>query len=138
MTLYIRHVYVLQRLKHLLSGHLQKMFADPSSKLTIRVAYLTVQFSSVQSLSCVRLFETPRTAARQASLSITNSRSLFKLMSIESVMPFSHPSTLTPISSRLQSFPALGSFPISQFFTLGDQSIGVSASTSVLPMNFQD
>ena len=48
------------------------------------------QFSSVQSLSCVRLFETPWTAARQASLSITNSRSLLKLMSIRSVMPSSH------------------------------------------------
>ena len=48
------------------------------------------QFSSVQSLSCVRLFPAPWTAARQASLSITNSRSLLKLMSIESVMPSNH------------------------------------------------
>ena len=47
-------------------------------------------FSSVQSLSCVRLLATPWTAARQASLSITNSRSLLKLMPIESVMPSSH------------------------------------------------
>ena len=47
-------------------------------------------FSSVQSLSCVRLFVTPWTAARQASLSITNSRSLLKLTSIESVMPSNH------------------------------------------------
>ena len=49
-----------------------------------------VQFSSVQSLRCVRLFATPWIAARQASLSVTNSRSLLKLMSIESVMPSSH------------------------------------------------
>ena len=48
------------------------------------------QFSSVQSLSCVLLFVTPWIAARQASLSITNSRSLLRLMSIESVMPSSH------------------------------------------------
>ena len=48
------------------------------------------QFSSVQSLSRVRLFATPSTAARQASLSITNSQSLLKLMSIELVMPSSH------------------------------------------------
>ena len=48
------------------------------------------QFSTVQSLSCVRLFATPWTAARQASLSITNSWSLLKLMSIESVMPSNH------------------------------------------------
>ena len=50
----------------------------------------SVQFSSVQSLTRVRLFATPWIAARQASLSITNSRSLLKLMSIESVMPSSH------------------------------------------------
>ena len=49
-----------------------------------------VQFSSVQSLSCVRLFVTPWTAAPQASLSITNSQSLLKLRSIESVMPSNH------------------------------------------------
>ena len=48
------------------------------------------QFSSVQSLSCVRLFATPRTAAHQASLSITNSWNLLRLMSIELVMPSSH------------------------------------------------
>ena len=48
------------------------------------------QFSSVQSLSHVQLFATPRTVAHQASLSIANSRSLLKLMSIESVMPSNH------------------------------------------------
>ena len=53
-------------------------------------ATMAFQFSSVQSLSHVRLFETPWIAARQASLSITNSRSLPKLMSIESVMPSGH------------------------------------------------
>ena len=51
---------------------------------------LYTQFSSVQSLSCVRLFATPWIVAHQASLSITNSQSLLKLTSIESVMPFSH------------------------------------------------
>ena len=52
-----------------------------------------------------------------------------------------HPTTsssVIPFSSRLQSFPASGSFPMSQFFTSGGQSIGVSASASVLPMNIQD
>ena len=82
----------------------------------------SVQFSSVQSLSHVQLFATPWTAARQASLSITNSQSLLKLMSIESVMPSNH---LIPFSSRLQSFPASGSFQMSQFFVSGGQSIGV-------------
>ena len=62
---------------------------------------LTLQFSSVQSLCRVRLFVTPWTAARQASLSITNSQSLLKLMSIESVMPSNclilcHPLLLPP------------------------------------------
>ena len=52
--------------------------------------WTTVQFSSVQSLSCVRFFTTPWMAARQASLSITDSRSLLKLISIESVMPSNH------------------------------------------------
>ena len=54
---------------------------------------------------------------------------------------WSHPtisSSVIPFSSRLQSFPASGSFPVSQFFTSGGQSIGVSASASVLPMNIQD
>ena len=47
-------------------------------------------------------------------------------------------SSVTPFSSHLQSFPASGSFQMSQLFTPGGQSIGVSASTSVLPMNIQD
>ena len=47
-------------------------------------------------------------------------------------------SSFIPFSSHLQSFPASGSFPMSQFFTSGGQSIGVSASASVLPMNIQD
>ena len=54
------------------------------------IALMSVQFSSVQLLSCVQPFATPCTAAHQASLSITNSRSLLKLMSIESVMPPNH------------------------------------------------
>ena len=97
-------------------------------------------FHSVQSLSHVQLFVTPWTAARQASLSITNSQSLLKFMSIESVIPSSHLILchLIPFISHLQSFPASGSFPMSQLFTSGGQSIGVSASTSVLPMNIQD
>ena len=92
---------------------------------------------SVQLLSHVQLFVTPWTAACQAFLS-TNSWSLLKLMSIESVMhPTISPSVVT-FSSHLQSFPASGSFPTSQFFTSGGQIIRVSASTSVLPMSIQD
>ena len=57
----------------------------------------SVQFSSVQLLSCVRLFATPWIAACQASLFITNSQSLHKLMCIESVMPSSHPILCRPL-----------------------------------------
>ena len=94
--------------------------------------------SSVQSLGHVRLFATPWIAARQASLSITNSWSLHKLTSIESVMPSSHLISVVHFSSCPQSLPASESFPVSQFFTWGGQSIGVSGSTSVLPVNTQD
>ena len=94
--------------------------------------------SSVPLLSRVWVFATPWTAARQASLSITNSWSLLRLTSIESVMPSNHLILCHPLSSCLHSFPALGSFPVSQFFTSGGQRIGVSASASVLPVNTQD
>ena len=96
------------------------------------------KISSVQSFSHVWLFETPWTAACQASLSITNSWNLLKLTSIESV---SHPtisSSVVSFSSCLKSFSASGSFLMSQFFASGGQSIGASASASVLPVNIQD
>ena len=129
----------------------------------IKVIWLKI-FSSIQSLSRVQLFATPWTTAHQASLSITNSRSLLKLMSIGEKAASPHSSTLAwkipwmeepgglqskrshkvgrdwsnlaaaacplsqwchpaisssviPFSSRLQSCPALGSFPVSQLFT---------------------
>ena len=94
------------------------------------------QFSSVAQL-CLTLCD-PWTAACQASLSITNSWSLLKLMSIELVMPSNHLILCHHFSSCFQSFPASGSFPMSQFFAWGGQSIGVLASASVLPMNIQD
>ena len=71
-------------------------------------------------------------------LSFTISWSLLKLMSTESVMPSNHLILCLPLSSHLQSFPGSGSFPISHFFTSGGQSIVVSASSSVFPMNSQD
>ena len=97
-----------------------------------------VWFSSVQSLSRVWLFATPWTAAHQASL--------------PSPTPGVHPnscpsswwchpaisSSVVPFSSCPQSLPASESFPMSQLFTWGGQSIGVSDSASVLPMNTQD
>ena len=95
------------------------------------------QFSSVQSLSHVRLFATPWILARQASLSITNFQSSPKLMPTESVMPSSHLILCCPISSCPQSLPASESFPMSQLFTWGGQSTGVSASASDLPKKSQ-
>ena len=86
---------------------------------------------------CVRLIVTPWTAVCQASLSITNSQSLLKLMSIESVMPYNYLILCRPLLLPPSIFPASGSFPMSQFFASGGQSIGVSASASVLPMNTQ-
>ena len=97
-----------------------------------------IQFSSVQSLSCIWLFAAPWTAAHQASLSITNSRSSLKLMSIESVMPPTISSSVVPFSSCLQSFPVSGCFQMSQFLASGGQNTGVSASALVLLMNIQD
>ena len=95
-------------------------------------------FSSVQLLNRVSLFATPWTAARQASLSITNPRSSLKLMSIESVMPSSHLILVGPFSSGPQFLPASESFPMSQLFAWGGQSTGVSALASVLPKYTQD
>ena len=88
-----------------------------------------VQFSH----SVVSYSVTPWTAARQASLSITNFWNLLKLMPIESVMPSNHLILCCPLLP-LQSFLASGSFQMSQFITSGGQSIGVSASASVLPI----
>ena len=92
--------------------------------------------SSVQSLSRVWLFATPWIAARQASLSITNSRSSLKLSPSSR---WCHPaisSSVVPFSSCPQSLPASGSFPVSQLFARGGQSTGVSALASFLPKNW--
>ena len=103
--------------------------------VTVDATSISVQFSSVQLLIRVQLFATPWTAAHQASLSITNSWSLLKLCAPSQ---WCHPaisSSVILFSSHLQSFPASGSFHMSQFLASDGQSIGVSASASVLPMN---
>ena len=73
---------------------------------------------------------TPWIAARQASLAITNSQSLLKLMPIKLVMPSSHLVFCHPLLLLLPILPASGSFPMSQLFTSGGQSTGVSFSVS--------
>ena len=80
---------------------------------------------------------TPCTAAHQDSLSFTISQSLLNLMSIESVMPGVISSSVISFTSSLVSFPASGSFQVRQFFQSGGQSIGASASASVLPWIFR-
>ena len=83
----------------------------------------------VQPLSCVQLFATPQTAGHQAC---SNSWPLSQWRHLTNL------SSVIPSSSCLWSFPALGSFLMSQFFTSSGQGIGVSASASVPPMNIQD
>jgi len=93
----------------------------------------------VQSLSCVWLFATPWTAARQASLSFTISQSLLKLSCpLSWWCHLTISSSVIPFSSWLQSSPASGSFLVSQLFSSGGQNIRASASPSVPPMNIQD
>ena len=92
-----------------------------------------MQFSAVQLLSQLN-FATPWTVAHQASLSFTNSQSLLKLMSIESMMPSNHLILCHPLSSYLQSFPASGSFQMSQFFASGGPKYW-SFSFSISPSN---
>ena len=94
------------------------------------------QFSSVQSLSRVRLFETPWIAACQASLSITISQSSLRLMSFESVMPYSHLILSSPFPPAPNPSPHQ-SLPMSQLFAWGGLSTGVSALASFLPKNSQ-
>ena len=94
-------------------------------------------FSSVQSLSRVWLSVIPWTTAHQASLSITNSWSLLKLMSIVSVMPSNHLILWCPLLLLPSIFPSINVCS-NELAPSGGQSIGVSASAPILPMNIQD
>ena len=98
----------------------------------------TIQFSSGPFLSHVRLFVTPWTGARQASLSRTNSWSLLKLMSIESVMPSNHLILCCPLLLQPSIFPSIRVFSNESVLPIRWSKYWVSASASVLPMNTQD
>ena len=98
----------------------------------------SLSYSLVKLLSRIQLFVNPWTAAQLASLSITNSWSLLKLMSIKSVMPSNHLLLCHPLLLPPSIFPSIRVFSMSQFFISGSQSTGVSVSTSVLPVNIQD
>ena len=95
-------------------------------------------FSSFQSLGCVWLFATPWITARQASLSITNSRRSLKLKSFRSVMPSSHLILCCLLLPLPPIPPSIRVFSKDQLFPWGGQIIGVSASASVLSKNIQD
>ena len=93
---------------------------------------------SVQSIGPVRLFVTPWTATCQASLSITISQSLLKLMSTKLVVPFNHLIFCCLLLLLPSIFPSIRVFLRSQFFAQRGQRFGVSASAPVFPMNVQD
>ena len=93
---------------------------------------------SLQPLSRVQLILTSWTAARQASLSITNSQSLFKLMSIESLMPSNHLIFYRRLLLLASIFPSIKVFSKESVLHIRWPRIGVSALASVLPMNIQD
>ena len=97
-----------------------------------------ISISSVQSLSRVQLFATPWTAGCQDSLSITNSRSLLNLMSIELVMPSSHLILCCPLLLLPSIFLSIRIFSNESVLWIRWPNIGVSASTSALPMTIQD
>ena len=127
-----RHVVQFKYIQFHLSITCQ--FVKIEKKQSVSTFLTFCPFSSVQLVSCVRLFVTPWAAAHQASLSITNSQAF------SNSCPSSrwcHPtisSSVVPFSSCLQSFPASRSFPVSQFFASGGQRIGASAS--VLPFTW--
>ena len=105
---------------------------------SIPLIYLGLQFSSVQSLSHVRLFVTPWVAAHQASLSITNSLEFTQthVHRVRNAIQPSHPLS-SPSPPAPNSFLASESFPVSQLFAWGGQSTGASALASFLPKKSQ-
>ena len=101
-------------------------------------SFWLVQFSSIQSLSHVQLFSTPWTAACQAFLSFTNSWSLLKLTSIESVMPSNHLILCCPLLLLPSIFPSIRVFSNESVLHIRWPKYWASALASVLPMNIQD
>ena len=101
-------------------------------------AFDCIQFSSVQLLSCVQLFVTPWITACQDSLSITNSWSLLKLMSIESVIPSSHLVLCHPLLLLLSIFPSIRVFSNESTLHIKWPKCWSFSFTSGLPMNIQD
>ena len=138
LTVWHRELYSVSCDREFPSGPVVRRLGPFTKVALARFSSWSVQFSSVQSLSCVWLSVTPGTVAHQASLcaSLPPEACSNSCPSISIAIQPSNP--VIPFSSCLKSFPASGSFPRSLFFASGGQRIGVSASTSVLPMNIQD
>ena len=114
-----------------------RLYSSDNRSCHVLRTHCIPSFSSVQLLSCVRLFVTPWTAARQASLSITNSRSLFKFMSIESVMPPNYLILCHPLLFLPSIFPSISIFPKESVLHTRWPKYW-NFSFSILPMNIQD
>ena len=114
-------------------SRLLKNFLYNTSVYSCHFLIYSASVQSVQSLSCVWLFVTLWTAAHQASLSITISQSLFKLVSMELVMPSNHLILCCPLLLLPSIFPSIRVFSNESVFASGGQSIGASALASVLP-----
>ena len=121
-------IFSKDRVEKMWEGRFKKLWhCHPEFLLSLE------SLSSVQLLSCVWLFAASWIAAHQASLSITNSQTHVYWVG-DAIRP-SHSLSSPSSFPSLQSFPASGSFQMSQFFESAGQSIGISASASVLPMN---
>ena len=118
-------------------SYLSFIFSSTVISNTVVFLLLYFKFSSVQSLRQVWLFVTPWTAALQPPCPSLSSGVCSNACPLSQWCHPTFSSSIIPFSSCLQSFPAYGSFPKSQLFTSGGQSIGASASASVLPMNIQ-
>ena len=141
----IQNIYSCDRLTHhyhpleflISQAHYCKMNTHNLFLFIFVLLLLFIQ-SSVQSLHRVRLFATPWSAARQASLYITNSQSLLKLISIELVMPFNHLILCHPILCLPAIFPSITVFSNESVLCIRWPNYGVSASAWVLPMKTLD
>ena len=111
---------------------------EPGFEKLLDTQFIFFFFSSDQSLSSVQLFATPWTAAHQASLSITNSWGLVKLMSIESVIPSNHLIICHPLLLLPSLLPSIRVFSNDSVVHIRRPNIGASPSESVLSMNIQD
>ena len=125
--------------RYLLKVKMYAPYGPANPLLDTQTSYCVLRPAVQLLLSRVLLFATPWTAARQASLSITNCQNLPKPMSIKSVMPSNHLILCRPLLLLPSIFPSIRVlFQMSQLFASSGQSTGVSASISVLLMNTHD